>query len=303
MDASTQKRWLTRLSKLRVDRKGGTLAPHKPLLLLAIIEMAQQGLVPSRVLPLSPELAFRFYTYWTVVAYRRTQEPDIRYPFYHLHSDGFWVALGEDRKSPAERRSAKYAELNPDFEACLADPSFRDDARKILISTYFPKDEWPGLCDLLGIPSPIEGEVPPALLPGFGEQVARRGREARFRINVVTIYNYTCALTGYRLMTISSGSIIDAAHIHQFADSQNNETRNGIALCKNAHWLIDNGLWTIAEDYTVRVALMHFSEEAPDQNALSQYHGKKIRLPIDPALYPDQDHLAWHRRKKFLGSG
>ena len=78
--------------KLRVDRKGGSLAPHKPLLLLVIIEMAQHGLVPSRVLRLSPELAFRFYTYWTVVAYRRTQEPDIRYPFYHLQSDGFWAA-------------------------------------------------------------------------------------------------------------------------------------------------------------------------------------------------------------------
>ena len=303
MDVATQRRWLIKLAKLRVDRKGGSLAPHKPLLLLAIIEMAQQGLVPSRVLRLSPELAFRFYTYWTVVAYRRTQEPDIRYPFYHLQNDGFWVALGEDSRSPAERRSAKYAELNPDFEACLTDPAFRDDARKILISRYFPKDEWPGLCDLVGIPGLTEGDDSPALFRELGEQVARRGREARFRINVVTIYNYTCALTGYRLMTIASGSIIDAAHIHQFADSQNNETRNGIALCKNAHWLFDNGLWTIRDDYTVQVALGHFTEEAPDQNTLSQYHGKRIRLPTDPALYPDQDHLAWHRQKKFLESG
>ena len=56
-------------------------------------------------------------------------------------------------------------------------------------------------------------------------------------------------------MTISSGSNIDAAHIHQFSDSRNNDVRNGIALSKNAHWLFDEGLWTIADDYTVKVAL------------------------------------------------
>jgi putative restriction endonuclease len=302
MNAATQKRWLVKLSKLRVDRKGGSLAPHKPLLLLAIIELAEQGFVPVKVLRLSPELAFRFYAYWTVVAYRRTQEPDIRYPFYHLQNDGFWVALGEDGKPPVERRLARCAELDPDFETCLKDSAFRDEARKVLIFTYFPREEWPGLCALLGIPDLIEGEPPPSLLPHSREQAEQRGREARFRINVVTIYNYTCALTGYRLLTISSGSIIDAAHIHQFADSQNNETRNGIALCKNAHWLFDNGLWTITEDYTVKVALGHFTEEAPDQNALSEYQGKMIRLPSDPTLYPDPDHLAWHRRERFLES-
>jgi hypothetical protein len=34
---------------------------------------------------------------------------------------------------------------------------------------------------------------------------------------------------------------------------------------------------------------------------LAAYHGEKLRLPSDPALYPDPAHLAWHRRKKFLG--
>ncbi len=115
--------------------------------------------------------------------------------------------------------------------------------------------------------------------------------------------DYTCALTGYRIMTVSSSSIIDAAHIHQFADSRNNDVRNGLALCKNAHWLFDNGLWTIADDFTVLVARDHFTEDSPDQKPLVEYHGQQIRLPSDPACYPAPAYLAWHRRKKFRGVG
>jgi putative restriction endonuclease len=271
--------------------------------LLVIIELAEQGLLPERILPLVPELAFQFSTYWQIVAHRRTQAPDIRYPFFHLQSDGCWTPMGEDGKPAAERLLARYAELNPEFEACLRDPEFRAEARRILIRRYFPKDEWSGLCALLGIPVPTDQEVVIASSHQSPEEANQKGREARFRLQVVPIYQYACALTGYRIMTVSSSSIIDAAHIHQFADSGNNDVRNGLALCKNAHWLFDNGLWTIADDFTILVARDHFTEDSPDQKPLVEYHGQRIRLPIDPACYPARDYLAWHRREKFQGAG
>ena len=55
-----------------------------------------------------------------------------------------------------------------------------------------------------------------------------RGREARFRLTVLPAYNYTCTLTGYRCVIVNVGSIVDAAHIHQFADSRNNQPQNGL---------------------------------------------------------------------------
>jgi putative restriction endonuclease len=303
MDSMIKERWLAKFRKLRVDVARGDPAPHKPLLMLVVIELAEQGLLPVANLPLTPELAFQFSTYWQIVAYRRTQAPDVRYPFFHLHSDGCWTPMGEDGKPVAERLLARYAELNPEFEACLKDPEFRAEARRVLICRYFPKDEWPGLCALLGIPVPTDEEVVRASAHQSPDEANRKGREARFRLQVVSTYRYTCALTGYRLMTISSGSIIDAAHIHQFADSQNNDVKNGLALCKNAHWLFDNGLWTIADDFTVLVARDHFTEDSPDQKPLAEYHGQRIRLPSDPVYHPDPAHVAWHRRKKFLGAG
>lgn len=303
MGPVSRERWLAKLRKLRVDAARGDPAPHKPLLLLVTIELAEQGRLPSGGLPLTPELAFQFSAYWQVVARRRTQAPDVRYPFFHLQSDGCWTAMDEAGNPAADRKFARVAQLAPDFEECLRDPEFRAEARRVLICRYFPKDEWPGLCALLGIPIPTDEEVVTASSHQSPEEANQRGREARFRLQVVPAYQYTCALTGYRIMTVSSSSIIDAAHIHQFSDSRNNDVRNGLALCKNAHWLFDNGLWTIADDFTVLVAHDHFTEDSPDQKSLVEYHGQKIRLPIDSECHPAPAYLAWHRRKKFRGAG
>lgn len=303
MDDAVRKKWLAKLARLRTNPRGSP-APHKPLLLLVVIELAEQGVLPPKVLPLTPELAFRFCTYWCIVARRRRQKPDIRYPFFHMTRDGCWVALDEDGKPATHHRLARCAELNPEFEQCLHDPAFREEARRVLICQYFPMDERSGLCSLLDMAVPTDLEAAGVAARSAIEKAQERAREAGFRLRVVPAYNYTCALTGYRLSTIpTSGSIIDAAHIHQFADSRNNDIRNGIALCKNAHWLFDNGLWTIAEDYTVKVALHAFSEDSPDQRPLSDYQGSAIRLPNDPALHPNQAYLAWHRKQKFLGGG
>jgi putative restriction endonuclease len=81
--------WLAKLANLRVDRARGDPAPHKPLLLLVVLELAEQGLLPSDLLLLSPELAFRFFSFWNIVAHGRNQRPDIRLPFHHLQSDDF----------------------------------------------------------------------------------------------------------------------------------------------------------------------------------------------------------------------
>jgi putative restriction endonuclease len=124
--------------------------------------------------------------------------------------------------------------LVPDFRTRLDDPCWRDDARRTLIASYFEAGEQVALYALWDIPVPTEDQLERDRHPEDPDKAEKRGREVRFRLNVVAAYNYTCALTGYRLTTIASGSIVDAAHIHQFADSRNNDPQNGLALCKNA---------------------------------------------------------------------
>lgn len=291
--------WLGKLTKLRVDRARGDPAPHKPLLLLVILDLAQEGLLPPKLLPLSPELASRFLSYSAVVANRRTQRPDVRYPFYHLGADGIWTPLDEGFEKPAARMLTRYAELPSDFVLFADDPACRDKARHLLIAKYFPPSERIALYELIGLPIPSDIEIEENAAYRSAEDAKLVGREAKFRIRVLACYDYTCALTGYRLTTVSGVSIVDAAHIHQFADSRNNEVGNGIALSKNAHWLFDKGLWTIADDYRVIVASTQFAESGKPDLLLANYHGARLRLPEDRGLWPSPVHTGWHRKKRF----
>jgi len=296
---ATPQQWLAKFASLKVDRARGDPAPHKPLLLLIVLELAEQDLLPRDVLPLTPELAFRFCAFWSIVAHRRTQRPDVRYPFYHLKSDGVWSPLDEHGKPTAERFQARFVAMPSHFVAFAKDPASRDKARRVLIAKYFQPYERLSLYELVGMPVPKDEEIIRDASYKGPEDAQSQGRETRFRLTIVATYSYTCALTRYRLTTIAGGSIVDAAHIHQFADSRNNDPRNGLALTKNAHWLFDNGLWTLRDDYRVIVALGNFAEAGPEHHLLSQYNGQKIQLPTDKSFWPNLVHIAWHRNKKF----
>ncbi|HLN99965.1 MAG TPA: HNH endonuclease [Pyrinomonadaceae bacterium] len=287
-------KWLKVVSNLRVDRKG-TIAPHKPLLLLVLAELAEQEKLTSTFLPLTGELVFRFLAYWTVVAERRPQRPDINLPFYHMRSDGCWTPLDLDGQPTLERRRAVAANLDETFLACLNDPDFRKEMRRLLIAKYFTDfAERTALYQLVGMPVPPDPIVREDAR--LYEAARERGREARFRLTVIPAYNYTCALTRYRLVTVDSGSIVEAAHIHQFADSRNNHPRNGIALCKNAHWMFDEGLWSLDDDHRVMVNRKRFDESGANELLLSLKVNTRIHLPADPSYWPDKTHLAWHRK-------
>ena len=293
--------WLKQIAGLKVDKACGDPAPHKPLLLLVVFDLAEEGLLEQEILALTGELAFRFCTYWTVVATRRKQRPEISMPFHHIKSGGFWSALTEEGKPSPDKKLTAFAKLDSSFLKCIHDQDFRNKARRLVAGKYFSGEEQMALCALLDIPVPSETQVLRESAAIEQSAAVEQGREARFRLTVIPAYNYSCALTGYRLVTITSGSIVDAAHIHRFADSRNNDPRNGMALCKNAHWLFDIGLWTLGDDYRVRVASTKFSESGTDALLLKSLEGRKILLPSTTKFWPDPIHLAWHRTNRFQG--
>lgn len=292
-----QQYWLHKLATLRIDRARGNPAPHKPLLLLVIIEMAERDEIASSEVILSPNLAFRFSVFWSVVAQRRKQLPEVRLPFHHLGSSGIWQPLAADGKPSPDKKLTTMIRLDPSFFACLADQGFLDRARRKLIETdpYFRPEEKVALYSMLKI-KPTMPEV------HENEELYRAsvqtGRHARFRIEVVVVaYKYTCALTGYRMTTLEMESIVDAAHIHEFRDSRNNEPCNGIALTKNAHWQFDRGLWSLNDDYRVLVNREKFIEDGAPGQRLADFEGRRIFLPSDPKYWPDHTYLNWHRKR------
>jgi putative restriction endonuclease len=187
--------------------------------------------------------------------------------------------------------------LAPTFFQSLSDPTFREHASKVIIETepYFLIDERVALYSMLRIKAtPSKAHENQELY----KRDIQKGRDARFRIEVVVLaYRHTCALTGYRMTTLEMESIVDAAHIHEYRDSNNNDPRNGIALSKNAHWQFDRGLWSLDNDYRVLVNREKFIEEGVPGQRLADFEGRRIFLPSDPRYWPEHTHLDWHRNR------
>jgi putative restriction endonuclease len=294
--------WLERLGNLnpeRAKKKTRGLAPHKPLLLLVLLDLVEEGRLKSAKVELSAELSFRFGIYWKVVSERRRTSPDVRLPFFHLKTSGFWTPLDAEGRVAQARSAATVGVLDPDFFRCLHDPEFRRLARRKLVAKWFEQPaERVALYTMLGLPVPAKDTADADAKLGEASAARERGREGRFRSVVLPAYNYTCALTGYRVNTLGE-YLVDAARIRQFKRGGGNEPQNGIALAKNSHWLFDRGLWSISDDYRVIVTTASFEEAGPDAFLLRNMAGRPIRLPERPHLYPDRRHLAWHREHIF----
>src|SRR3954452_7602624 len=90
--------WYGKIANRGVDGARGGPAPHKPLLLMAVFDMMETAQRSEPILELTPELAFRFSVYGSVVAHRRSRALFVGFPFYHLGSDGFWEVLDEAKQ-------------------------------------------------------------------------------------------------------------------------------------------------------------------------------------------------------------
>lgn len=297
----TSNELLARFARIKVSKSATDSAPHKPLLLLSVMDLVESGLITTNPIPRSAELTYQFLTYSRVVAHRRTGL-DIRMPFHHLGGDGIWQPLDKSLRPSPDNRVTMFAQCPDAVVIAFQDPSFRDQARRLLIVKYFLPSEQLSLAASLGIPEGDLGLAVATVEQVERERAVKRGRDVRFRQVVVAAYNFTCGLTRHRLTTLNRGSLVDAAHIHQFSDSRNNDPRNGIALSKNAHWMFDQGLWTITDDLTVQVAHTYFVENHPSGEELSSFEGRTLLVPADPLLRPDATYLAWHRKKRFLAS-
>ncbi len=86
---STWQEWLERLYNLRRDKRGSHERPHKPVLLLAILDLLDRGQIKANRIALTPQLVKTFRRYFAVVR-REDDQPSIENPFYFRSGDGFW---------------------------------------------------------------------------------------------------------------------------------------------------------------------------------------------------------------------
>lgn len=182
------------------------------------------------------------------------------------------------------------------------DADFRLKARLLLISRYFESHERVALLESLGLCADgmekTERKIC-ALNEEADEAARRKGRCARFAVQVVSRYKFTCALTGLCCLTSDGAAIVDAAHIEPWAQSANDDVENGLTLCKNAHWMFDEGLWSVQSDGRVIMALYRFTENGPDALRLQPYADRFLQFADGVALRPNPEYFSRHRL--FMG--
>jgi putative restriction endonuclease len=214
--AQAQQTWLDRLYDLRRDNPGSHERPHKPVLLLAIMDLLDRALICENRIPLSPDLTKAFRRYFEVVR-QHDDRPSIENPFYRLSGDGFWELLPKPGAPPVYQRGntsgtpsmGALRETPGRFDqglwTLLEDPHSRHQLREALVGRYFPEHR-DQLAALAAAPRPAP--EPEALKEEFQTQ-----RNAAFRHKVLSVYDFTCAACGLRVNLRDGFSLVEAAQV------------------------------------------------------------------------------------------
>ena len=152
MNESEWQSWLERLYSLRRDKRGDHEHPHRPVLLLSIIDLLDRSVIQENAVPLSDELLATFKRYFAVVK-ERDDKPTIENPFYFLSGDKFWQVIpcggteplyreGYASGAPSVARLRRHSAIGRFDEglwALMSDAVARHQLREALFARYFPE--------------------------------------------------------------------------------------------------------------------------------------------------------------------
>lgn len=271
--------------------------PHKPLLLLAVFDLIDEGLATPDRIPWCQELRDRFTARFNVVRKHNDQNtPDN--PFLYLRKDGFWAAWNEAANGEQPLGATPlvgnmgqvFARLTDGFDILAAIPGNRELMREAVVARYFPEHAE----ELL--------QAPPTENPesaGVEEESPEYGRDPAFRRKIVEIYDHQCAACGLRIRLPQAKDIsfIDAAHLVPFAESHNDHPTNGLALCKNHHWAMDRHLIAPGPDMTWHVSEILHAHRSTGEKELLELASREVLLPHEQAFLPDPTGLEWRLEK------
>jgi putative restriction endonuclease len=296
-------------------------APHKPLLLLSVLDAFEQGVVESNLIELTPDLGELFSGYWEkVLPFDR--HGNIVLPFFHLRSEGFWHLLPKPGKEEALSAASQMRSLSqlrdmvigahldePLYQLlCVREP--RDLLRSVVIQTYFMPEVQTLLLEqgdinheaFLYSKKLLEQREQQTIKEAAAEEIYRPiVRDQGFRRAVVTAYSHRCALCGVRVRTLDGRTVVTAAHIIPWSVGYDDRPANGMALCRTCHWTFDEGLLSVSLAYEILTSSqLRVVHNMPGY--LISLEGRGIVRPTESFYWPDPESLRWHRKHIFRRS-
>ncbi len=295
-------------------------APHKPFLLLAVIDSVRRGTISSNFIDITgnlDELNELFTDYWRQIL-PIGQSSSIAFPFFHLKNEPFWelVLVPElEGKSNLPMQSvnsvkklreiALGARIDTDLFAFMQRTDTRSQLVNSLLFSCFSETARKSLSEIYVIHEQafqyslfLEekahnnkiSDVP------IADTYRDTARNQGFRRIVVRSYSHRCALCGVRIITPEGRSAVDAAHIIPWRESKNDDIGNGMALCKLCHWAFDEGLISVSNSFTVLLS-SQLGRHGNAAGLLGTLAGRGIIGPSEQVMWPNQKNLKWHRSK------
>lgn len=137
-------KYITQFQSLNTNRRAGIDAPHKPILLLAIMDLVESGAINSTRIELTEQLERAFLHNWKrYVGSSLLFQPKVATPFWHMQNEPFYKLYTNDGKelsgspySVKKLRENTYAILEKSLLGLMKDENCRAHLRVILVSTY-----------------------------------------------------------------------------------------------------------------------------------------------------------------------
>lgn len=294
-------------------------APHKPILLLAVMDLVERGVIASCFVDISTdliELNDLFNLYWRRIM-PISQTSSIAFPFPRLNSEPFWELVPQPGSAitPALinsttsivslRRYALGARIDDDLFRIMQSAAGRMALRETLLQSCFSEEAQTQLREQSTVNSEAfsysmlleeKSHLPLVKETLEADSYRPAARDQGFRRIVVSTYDHRCALCGIRIVTPDGHTVVEAAHIIPWSDTRNDDIRNGMALCRLCHWGFDEGMLGVSHNYTV-ITSASISLTPNFAGPLQTLSGRGIIPPTDEALLPAREYLGEHRRK------
>jgi len=289
-------------------------APHKPILLLSVLDLVVQGNIKQPFVEPNFDLIERFSSYWNLLM-PAGSKCNIAYPFYRMQSEGFWRLVpkpGQENLINETIESSvttlkKYilgAEIDSElFRLICADHS-RERIQELTLNTYFSKKAREALFQEIQKNKEATEysynllQVAEHAQPYGEKEKYQQVRGQGFRKAIMNLYNYRCVICGIRMLTPEGHTVVEAAHIHPWSESNDDRPANGLALCKLCHWNFDEGFISVGEEYEVLVSSLARSEQNNPGHIMT-FEQRSIFKPEDVKHTPDQNCLQLHRERIF----
>jgi len=306
--------------KLRRDFKNGG-APHKPILLISLIQSFQQNIYKTNQIAILPELVGLFKSNWAALV-TSNHTCLFTLPFYHMSTEPFWnlvpnpgceiwVKSKSSMRSFANLKTAiKHAIIDIELFNLLQNKEDLNVLLYFLLDKYFPETKSKFYNSGNNYITDIKNQIVEEPFENYQKRILKIREELNseqyeeeiyirsniFKREIPKIYNNTCCISGMRIDAIENISMIDACHIIPFSESYNDTISNGIALCPNLHRAFDRGLISISKDYRVLIN-GNFSEPNRTSYNIKQFENMRIFLPDDERFYPSFESLSFHLKK------